>query len=211
METTTMQAEVRTTCGKGPARRLRKAGKIPAVLYGPGLSPTPLTVPPKDLEKALGSERGRNTVYTLEYDGRSCLAMVRDLAVDPVTRGLLHADFYKVSEDQTVDVHVPFRTSGRAIGMQKGGRLYVLVRTIPVKVPVRSIPTAIEVDVSGLDLDQSVRVRDLPLPEGVVVTLRPDMAVAAVTEPKKLAPEPGEVSAVAATAEGGAAPAAPAA
>jgi large subunit ribosomal protein L25 len=95
--------------------------------------------------------------------------------------------------------------------MQKGGRLYILVRTIPVKVAVRSIPTAIEVDVSGLDLDQSVRVRDLPLPEGVVATLRPDMAVASVTEPKKLAPEPGDVTAAAATVEGGAAPAAPAA
>src|SRR5512139_4177380 len=102
MEKTTMQAEVRAGRGKGSARRLRGEGKLPAVVYGPGLEPTPLTVSPKPLLKALRSEYGRNVVYTLEWNGKKELAMVKDLATDPVTGDLLHVDFYRVTEDSQV-------------------------------------------------------------------------------------------------------------
>ncbi len=92
METTTLQAEVRAGRGKGPARRLRAQGKLPGVFYGPGLEPTPLTLSPKELEKALRGKRGRNVVFKLTIDGKDELAMVRDVAIDPVTQRLLHVD-----------------------------------------------------------------------------------------------------------------------
>ena len=121
METTTLQAEVRAGRGKGPARRLRGEGKIPAVVYGPGLEPALLTVSPKPLLKALRGEYGRNVVYVLEWNGKKELAMVKDLATDPVTSDLLHVDFYRVTEESPVVVNVPFQAKGRAQGVRMGG------------------------------------------------------------------------------------------
>ena len=92
METTTLQAEVRDSRGKGPARRLRAQGKIPAVFYGQGIEPTPLTLSPKELKKALRGERGRNVVFKLSVGGKDELAMIKDLTIDPVSRELLHVD-----------------------------------------------------------------------------------------------------------------------
>ncbi|MGB5695622.1 MAG: 50S ribosomal protein L25, partial [Polyangiales bacterium] len=100
METTTLQAEVRASRGKGPARRLRAQGKVPAVFYGPGVEPTPLTLSPRELTKALRGERGRNVVFKLSVGGKDELAMVRDLMTDPVTHELLHIDLYRVFEDK---------------------------------------------------------------------------------------------------------------
>ena len=88
METTTLQAEVRDTRGKGPARRLRAQGKVPGVFYGPGLEPTPLTLSPKELEKALRGERGRNVVFKLSVGGKDELAMVKDLTKADVVMSL---------------------------------------------------------------------------------------------------------------------------
>ena len=110
--TTTLQAEVREERGKGPARKLRAQGKLPAVFYGPGIDPTALTVDPKELEKALRGEFGRNTLFTLAYGGKEELAMVRELVVDPVSRTPLHVDFYRVSTEREVVVDVPFSTHG---------------------------------------------------------------------------------------------------
>src|SRR5512139_1751888 len=130
MEKTTLQAEVRAGRGKGPARRLRVEGKVPAVVYGPGLEPTPLTVSPKPLIKALRGEYGRNVVYALEWNGHKELAMVKDLATDPVTGELIHVDFYRVTEDSEVLVDVPLQTKARAQGVRIGGVLNVTTRTI---------------------------------------------------------------------------------
>ena len=131
METTTLQAEVRETRGKGPARRLRAQGKVPGVFYGPGVEPTPLTLSPKELEKALRGERGRNVVFQLSVGGKDELAMVKDVTVDPVSQELLHVDLYRVFEDKELEIDVPFRTHGRAQGVVMGGVLNVTRRTLP--------------------------------------------------------------------------------
>src|SRR5690606_27105625 len=125
MEKQTLQAEVRKERGKGPVRRLRAAGKLPAVLYGPGVEPTSLTVDPKALENALRGEMRRNQVFEIVIDGKTVTAMVRDLLVHPVDRHLLHADFYSVSDDRPVDSVVPVLTKGRSKGVQRGGKLTV--------------------------------------------------------------------------------------
>ncbi len=185
METTKLQAEVRAGRGKGPARRLRAEGKVPAVVYGPGVTPTALSVSPKELTKALGGERGRNVVFSLAFDGNELLAMVREVAVDPVTRRVLHADFYRVTEETEVNVVVPVTAHGRAVGVQRGGSLKVNFREVPVRTRPGTIPVSVNVDVSKLDIGQSISVAGLELPEGVVVTLPPKQTVVTVLEESK--------------------------
>src|SRR5690606_4310500 len=103
METQTLSAEVRELCGKGPARQLRMRGLVPAIYYGPGTEPVKLTVSPSSLARILGGEYGRNQVIELSYDGGTHLALVRDLAVDPASREILHVDFYAVSKERKVE------------------------------------------------------------------------------------------------------------
>ena len=208
METTTLLAEVRETRGKGPARRMRSEGKIPGVFYGPGQEPTPLTLSPKELERALRSDRGRNVVFSLNIGGKEDLAMVKDLEVDPVSRQLLHVDLYRVSTDREVRVNVPIKTHGRAIGVVKGGVLNQARRTLPLITTPDKIPTVIDVDVTELDLMQTVDVKDIPLQEGVTCPLRPELTLIGVVESRRVVEEkPAE----AAEGEAAATEAAPAA
>lgn len=209
MESTTLQAEVRTERGKGPARRLRSQGKIPAVFYGPGLDATPLAVDPKDIEKHLRGPFGRNTLFSLSYAGKTDLAMVRDVEVDPATRAPLHVDFYRVSLDRPIVVPVPLRTHGRAVGVVKGGALNVTRRVVPLQCTPDRIPALIDIDVTDVDLFGTIAVKDLNVPEGTQVMLRPELTIVIVLEDKKAAKiaaaEAEEAAAAAAAPAAGAA------
>ncbi len=185
METTTLQAEVRAGRGKGPARRLRAEGKVPGVFYGPGVEPTPLTLSPKELTKALRGERGRNVVFKLSVDGKDELAMVKDLTTDPVTQELLHIDLYRILEDKVLDVNVPFRTYGRSVGVVQGGVLNVTRRVLPLRATPANIPVSIEADVTHLGLKDTISVEDIALPEGVECSLQPKLTLVIILEPRK--------------------------
>ena len=185
METTTLQAEVRDSRGKGPARRLRAQGKVPGVFYGPGVEPTPLTLSPKELKKALRGERGRNVVFKLSVDGKDELAMVKDVSTDPVSQELLHVDLYRIFEDQELEVDVPFHTRGRAQGVVMGGLLNVTRRTLPLRTKPANIPVSIDVDVTPLNLKDTISVEQIELPEGVVCTLSPKLTLVIILEPRK--------------------------
>lgn len=187
METQTLQAEVRAERGKGPARRLRAQGKIPAVVYGPGGEPTPLTVDPKEVEKHLRGGYGRNTLFAIVVDGKEELAVVRDVTVEPATRELIHVDFYRVSLDREVEVQVPIRTTGRALGQVKGGAVNVTRRTVPLRCRPNLVPAELVIDVTEVDLNGTVQVQDLSLPEGVVATLKPELSLVTVVEDKRAA------------------------
>ena len=187
METTTLQAEVRESRGKGPARRLRASGKVPGVFYGPGVEPTPLTLSPKELERALHGERGRNVVFALSVDGKDELAMVKDVTVDPVSQELLHVDLYRVFEDKELEIDVPFRTHGRAQGVVMGGVLNVTRRTLPLRTTPANIPVSVDVDVTSLQLRDTVSVEQVELPPGVVCTLPPKLTLILVLEPRRAA------------------------
>jgi len=200
METTTLQAEVRADRGKGPARRLRAQGKLPGVFYGPGREPTPLTLHPKELEKALRGERGRNVVFTVEVDGQNELAMVRDLETDPVTQELLHVDLYRVFEDKELEIEIPFETRGRAQGVVQGGVLNVTRRHVPVRTKPANIPVAIEVEVTELNLHDTISVEDVTFPEGVECLLDPKLTLVIVLEPRRAALEEAEAQAAEAAA-----------
>lgn len=190
MESQTLQAEVREGRGKGPARRLRQRGLIPAVFYGPKVEPTPIAVSPKDIHRLLSTDHGRNTVVQLSLGDRRELALCKDVDVDPVTRELLHVDFYRVEEDREVDVEVPFRAYGRAEGVKKGGTLHVTLRSLPVRTTPGRIPAAIEVDVSKMEMGDVVRVQDLDLPEGVAVLRASHRTLITVMAEKRRGAEP---------------------
>ncbi|MFA9411506.1 MAG: 50S ribosomal protein L25/general stress protein Ctc [Deltaproteobacteria bacterium] len=212
METTTLQAEVRDSRGKGPARRLRAEGKVPGVFYGPGVQPTPLTLSPKEVTQALRGERGRNVVFKLSVDGKDQLAMVKDVTTDPVTQELLHIDLYRILEDKVLEVHVPLHAIGRSVGVVQGGVLNITRRTLPLRTTPANIPVSIDVDVTHLDLKDTISVEDVEFPQGVECMLRPKLTLAIVLEPRKAtaADEEAEAAAAAAAAPAaeGAAPAA---
>lgn len=207
MDAQTLKAEVRKERGKGPARQLRMKGLIPAVFYGPGKEPQNLTVSPEALVKLITGPWGRNQLIELHFEGRRELVLVRDVEVHPVSRNVLHADFYSVALDRPVRVMVPFSTRGRALGVQKGGVLRVIYRQLPVLSKPDAIPPSIEVDVSSLDSGGSVRVKDIPLPQGVRIDLPPERPVASIVAKEKDKPEE---SAAAAQAPAATTPAAPA-
>jgi large subunit ribosomal protein L25 len=202
-------ASPRTTRGKGAARRLRNAGQIPAIAYGKGLAQAlSLSVMPKDMISVLKSERGQNTVLSMKVDGASdMLVMIKSYTLHPVLRTLEHVDFVEVKLDRAVDVEIPLVALGKPIGLANGGLIRQVYRTVPVRCLPDRIPLKIEVDISHLDIHESLPTKALTLPEGVEVRLAAEQTVIAIVAPEK---DRGEEEAAAAAAPG-AAPAAGAA
>lgn len=202
----TLDVEVRERTGKGAARKLRAAGRIPGVLYGRGKPSVAVGLDPISLEKALArSESGMNTLFDLRLrgDGQQAdrVVMVKDLQRDPVTGFFLHADLYEVDLARTVEVEVPIHLLGEARGVEMdGGVLDQQLRELAVECLPRAIPDEIEVDVSGLEIGDSLHVADLKLPEGVTLREDPEVSVVSVVAPTKEEEAPAEEEAAAAEA-----------
>lgn len=212
MQVIRLTAKPRKETRKGAAKRLRSAGSIPAVAYGRDIATVALSVSPKELANVFQSERGRNSVIELQVEGGQAMnVLLADYQYHPVTRELLHADFYQVRDDQLVDVDVPFELLGKPKGVVLGGTLRQVFRKLPVRCLPKDIPVKLSYDVTDLDLDQHVSAKQLSLPPGVSVRLAPDQTVAGVvTEKKRPEEEAAAEKAPAAAAEGAApAPAAP--
>ena len=186
MTTNTLVANIRQQGGKGPSRRLRASGKIPAVAYGSDMPATALAVSPKELKKLLQSEHGLNTVVELEVDGKVKLhTLVVDYQIHPVTRAILHADFKKIDLDKTVDVEVTLELVGKAAGVTAGGELHQIFKKLPVRCRPAQIPVKLVHDVTEIALDQAAHVKELKLPDGVEVLLPPERTIATVYTAKK--------------------------
>jgi large subunit ribosomal protein L25 len=190
-------AEVRDATGKGVSRRLRAAGRIPAVVYGKGAESKAISIDPSALQRLLqGSGAGINTLIELSVDGTTRTVLVKELQRDPVRGRPLHTDFYLVDLDQTVEVSVPIHLVGRAPGVELGGILDHPLREIELECLPRAIPESVDVDVSALQVGDSIHVRDLELPEGASVRTDGDLAVASVVAPvvveEPVAEEPEE-------------------
>ena len=164
----TLDVVKRNGRGKNEARRLRVGGHIPAVVYGArkkGKAPegVPVAVDPKELLRILHSEAGANTLINLKLDGGESRVMLKEYQLDPVTRQLLHADFYQLVMDRAITVTVPINIRGEAKGVKlDGGMLDFITREIQVECLPTDIPERIDVDVTELMLHQSIRLRDLP-------------------------------------------------
>jgi large subunit ribosomal protein L25 len=164
----TLEVVKREGRGKNEANRLRASGRIPAVVYGTakeGKAPegVSVTVDPKALLRILHSESGANTLISLTLDGDQSRVMVKEYQLDPITHQLLHADFYQLAMDKAITVTVPILLKGEPRGVKtQGGLLDFVTREIQVLCLPTDIPEHIDVDVSELLLNQSVRLRDLP-------------------------------------------------
>ena len=164
----TLEAVKRSDRGKNEARRLRAAGSLPAVVYGARVGDavpvaTPVSVDPTTLMKIMHSDSGVNTLIKLKVEGVETSVLVKEYQLDPVTNKLLHADFYQLAMDKLLTVTVPVAVKGEPRGVKlQGGLLDFVTREIEVECLPADIPEHIDLDVSELELHQSVRVRDLP-------------------------------------------------
>ncbi len=187
---TTLEAVTRDTVGKNEARRTRRGGKVPAVLYGAtsggGHEATPIAVDPKALLKILHSETGANTLIALKLSGAGeARVLVKDYQLDPVTHHLLHADFYRVAMDRVLRVTVPVTVKGDPRGVkQQGGLLEFIRREIEIECLPADIPEHVEVDISELMLHQGIRVRDIQFLPTVKSASDPDLMLVHVILPK---------------------------
>ena len=159
----TLQAVKRGDKGKNEARRHRAAGRLPAIVYGTGNQPIPVTVEPKALSRILHSDSGANTLITLRVEGESdARVLVKEYQLDPITHDLLHADFYRVAMDKVIQVTVPITLKGDAKGVKlQGGIVDFVTRQIEVECLPGDIPDQIDVDITELMMNDGVRVRDL--------------------------------------------------
>ena len=209
-----LKAEKRDGRGKNEARRLRAAGKIPAVVYGSEKDKAlEIAVDPRTLLRILHSESGVNTLIGLEGAGLSAggKVLVKEYQLDPIDHRLLHADFYAVAMDKAIEVTVPIVIKGEPKGVkQQGGVVDFVNREIEVECLPGDIPEHIDVDISELMLHQGIRVRDLPTNDKWKPVSEPDMMIVHVVTVKvEEAPAPAEAAAAAGTAAAPAAPAEP--
>jgi len=199
-----LEAEARDTFGKNEARRTRRDGKVPAVLYGgDGGGATPIAVAPKALLKILHSEAGQNTLISMKLaGGGDTRVLVKDFQLDPITHELLHADFYRVAMDKLLQVTIPIQVTGEPKGVkQQGGLLEFIRREIEIECLPADIPEHVEIDISELMLHQGVRVREIATDPKWKSVSDPEMMLVHVILPKaeEVAATP-ETAAAAATA-----------
>ena len=191
--------QVREQTGKGVARKLRAAGRIPGVLYGRGKEPRSLQLDPHEVERLLKrSDAGMNTLIDLTIEGDSAgreTVLVKELQRDPVGDVILHADLYVVDLTKTIEVEVPVHLTGTPVGVSvSGGILDHTLRDLLVECLPTAIPDAITLDVSGLEIGDSVHVRDVQLPEGVTMRSDADLSIAGVAAPTVEEEETPEVA-----------------
>jgi large subunit ribosomal protein L25 len=209
VETVEIQIEPRETGTKGKAKRLRRDGKLPGVFYGPKAQTVPLEVDRKDFMSRVADLEGSHLIRI--KSGSPLLAdkvaLVKEMQFHPVTGEILHADFYEVDLSAKIRVKVPLHFIGKAVGVVRGGILQPIVREVEVECLPMDIPEFFNVEVSELDIGDSLHVTGLVMPEGVVAASESDLTLVTVVPPSiEEAPTPVEAPVVA--VEGAEAPAA---
>jgi large subunit ribosomal protein L25 len=202
----TLPVESREGTGKGFARRLRVAGRIPAIVYGHGKESLALTLDPGALETILrSSHAGLNTLIELagEAKVKGKTVLVKELQRDPVQGFVIHADLFEIDKTERISVSVPVHLKGIAEGVTMGGLLDHVLREIELDCLPNAIPDEFVVDVSRLNVGEGIHVSDLEVPDGVHIRTHVELAVVSVVAPAA-EEEPAEVEEDAAAAEGGA-------
>jgi large subunit ribosomal protein L25 len=196
-ETTVFTAERRPKGGRGPARALRREGKVPAIVYGGKEEPLMLAVGAKEIKRQLTTNpRFFSSLFELDLGGETLRVLPREAQLHPVSDDPLHLDFIRAAAGArvTVDVPVVFRNEAASPGLKRGGVLNIVRREIELSCPVESIPAQLVVDLTGLDINASVHISQIELPAGVRPTITDrDFTVCGITPPTK-----GEVEAAAA-------------
>jgi large subunit ribosomal protein L25 len=189
-----IQAKQREGRGKNDARRARREGMVPVTVYGGGAETVAAVAPLRDLAAILRSESGRNTIFTIEVDGLGeSEVMFHDRQIDPVKGRLIHADLTRLVKGQKIEVTVPLHLVGEPFGVkEKQGVLEQIVREIDVRCQPRDIPDSLDVDVSHLDVHDTLHVSDIKVSEGIEILTDPELVIATVGIVKEeAAPAPG--------------------
>jgi large subunit ribosomal protein L25 len=200
LETLEIEVNAREPGSKHQARRLRREGKIPAVLYGPKVRPLALELNRKDFSNRVAGLEGSHLVRLKSASTTLAdkVALVKEMQYHPITGEVIHADFYEVDLTARIEVSVPLHFVGKGAGVVRGGILQPIVREIQVECLPLDIPQYFDVDVSGLDIGDSVHIEDLPMPEGVTAVFDSNFALVTVATPTV---EEEPTAAVAATPE----------
>ena len=184
MPDTTLATEPRTTMGSRPSGRLRREGKVPAVVYGLGTDTVSITVPARELQHILAGESGANTLITLDVDGTNVLTLARQIHRHPTKGILVHVDFIRIDRDVAVSAEIPIHLVGEATGVKDGGLLEQLLFHLTIEAMPGNIPVSIEIDVEALAIGDQLRVEDITLPEGVETQAEADFVIAQVAAPR---------------------------
>jgi large subunit ribosomal protein L25 len=217
-EIVNLNAEAREKGGKGPARAVRRAGNIPAVIYGAKEPPMLIAVPPKESVRELHKPGFFTRRMTITIAGKKHEVLPRDVQLDPVTDRPVHFDFLRITKDSILEVMVPvtFVNEGASPGLKKGGVLNIVRHEVGVRCKPDAIPQKLEFDLTGLEIGNSIHISAIKLPAGVVPVIRDrDFTVATIAPPTVVREEeetkPAAAADAAAPAAGAAAPAAGAA
>ncbi len=195
---------VRESSGKGVARQLSMAGKVPAVFYGTETENVRLEVATKALKDILNIPGGRSNFFNLTFEGgkiKNKMAIIKELQIDPVSDQLIHADFFELLMDKKMTVTVPVRLTGKAKGVELGGSLQPIRRELELSCLPKDLPDVIEIDVTDLDLGQSIHVDEVKLPAGVEAPHDVNFTVVVLLAPKGAAEEEAEETAEAVEGE----------
>ena len=185
-EVSIIAAERRERAGKGPARATRRAGRVPGVIYGAKKDPAMVTLDPRELDRELNTGGFMATIYDVQIEQDKERVLPRDVQFDPVTDRPIHVDFLRVSATTSVTVQVPvnFLNEEESPGLKRGGLLNVVRHEIEMICQADAIPSAVEVDLTGLDIGDSIHISMIPLPDGVVPTITDrDFTVATIAAP----------------------------
>lgn len=178
-----LDVEVRERTGTGGARETRNAGKVPGVLYGGNKEPVAIAVKLNEFKKALFTGRLNGHLVTVKHAKGTEKAIAKAIDFHPVTDVPLHFDLYRVEENQSIKINVPvhFKNNEASPGLKKGGALNIALHEVEIQVPAGHIPEDIMVDLTGLEIGQSVHISDLKLPSDASATQADDVVVASIT------------------------------
>jgi len=181
-----IKADIRTSKGNGPARVLRRAGRVPAILYGPGMEPVMLSVDRQDFEGVIRKRKISQILLNLRQndDASKRTVMIKEMQTHPVSHDFLHIDFYEVAMDRKIRVNVPIVPKGKSVGVEQGGLLQLIRRELEVLCLPLNIPDMLEVDITNLDIGDSLHVEDVPHGEGVEIPADVNFTVVTVLSPK---------------------------
>jgi large subunit ribosomal protein L25 len=209
LETLEIQVDAREPGNKQQARRLRRGGKIPGILYGPKTPAVALEIDRKDFSSRVADLEGSHLVRLKSTSSALAnkVALVKEVQYHPITGDVVHTDLYEVDLSARIQVHVPLHFVGKAEGVVRGGILQPVVREIEVECLPLDIPEFFDVEVSGLDIGDSVHIEDLPMPAGVTAIFESNFALVTVVPPTvEEAPAAAAPAAAAEAAVPGAAP-----
>ena len=177
-----LNVDIRKEHGTSAARRARLQNKVPAVVYHSGVEATPLSVDKISLNKAL---RTGQMIFEVNVEDKNQFVLVKEIQYHPVTDEIIHIDFQKVKEDEKISLEVAIRSAGESQGVKLGGLLVQMLNSVTIKCKPAEIPEFLEIDVTDMEMNTNLFVKDITLPEDVEMITAEDIAVVSVQEPKE--------------------------